>query len=170
MLLPTAPGRLQVLTGTDDPLLAHEITDRDVREVLDPPFTIDALAGWTHLPAVAVDLARASGTRFVTATPISTPGGPGALVMLSRYRTLFPEDDITVFSELAAQAAALARRAAVLAEREHLAVIVESSPDAIVARTPDGVITSWNAGAERLYGYTAAEVIGRDAITLFGGT
>ncbi len=38
---------------------------------------------------------------------------------------------------------------------------MESSDDAIVGMTLDGMVTSWNAGAERLYGYTAPEVIGR---------
>lgn len=42
-----------------------------------------------------------------------------------------------------------------------LAAIVESSHDAVVALSTDGSITTWNAGAERLYGYTAAEAIGR---------
>jgi PAS domain S-box-containing protein len=41
------------------------------------------------------------------------------------------------------------------------ASIVESSDDGIVGLTLDGMVTSWNAGAERLYGYTAREVIGR---------
>jgi PAS domain S-box-containing protein len=41
------------------------------------------------------------------------------------------------------------------------ASIVESSDDAIVAMTLYGMITNWNAGAERLYGYTAREVLGR---------
>jgi len=48
------------------------------------------------------------------------------------------------------------------AERlRQLAAIVEQSTDAIVSYAPDGTITSWNPGAERLYGFTAAEVLGR---------
>ena len=42
-----------------------------------------------------------------------------------------------------------------------LASIIQSSHDAVIGKTLDQVITSWNPGAERLYGYTAAEVTGR---------
>jgi two-component system, cell cycle sensor histidine kinase and response regulator CckA len=57
------------------------------------------------------------------------------------------------------------RRQAVEAQAR-LASIVESSYDAIIGRTLDGTITSWNAAAERIYGYTAAEVVGQHFLTL----
>jgi PAS domain S-box-containing protein len=47
-----------------------------------------------------------------------------------------------------------------------LAAIVEWSDDAIVSRTLDGVIQTWNAGAERMFGYRAEEVIGRPVTLL----
>ncbi|AGL17753.1 PAS domain-containing sensor histidine kinase [Actinoplanes sp. N902-109] len=139
--------------------------DAEVRRLLAAGGTIDALAGYTHPPRMAAELARLTGTRFVNAAPLSGPGG--ALVLLRGRRTLFADDDMTLVAELAGQTAALAGRAAMLAEQRRLAVVVESSHDAIVSKTPDGRITSWNAGAERLYGWPAAEIIGRDAAVLF---
>jgi diguanylate cyclase (GGDEF)-like protein/PAS domain S-box-containing protein len=48
-----------------------------------------------------------------------------------------------------------------------LSTIVETSDDAIIAKTLDGTIVSWNPGAERIYGYSSAEVIGKPISILF---
>ena len=47
-----------------------------------------------------------------------------------------------------------------------LAAIVESSDDAIVGKTLDSIIRSWNGGAARMFGYEASEIIGRSVLTL----
>ncbi|QEH37299.1 Autoinducer 2 sensor kinase/phosphatase LuxQ [Aquisphaera giovannonii] len=47
------------------------------------------------------------------------------------------------------------------ADRARLAAIVESTDDAVISETLDGVVLTWNAGAERVFGHSAAEMVGR---------
>ncbi len=71
-------------------------------------------------------------------------------------RSLSPDGVVLTLTDISALEHARARLAQVSA-------IVESSDDAIMGKTLDGVITTWNTGASRLYGYTADEAIGRHA-------
>lgn len=61
---------------------------------------------------------------------------------------------------------ARARRAKLDDATRRLGAIVESSSDAILSVTPDGFVTTWNGGAERIFGYTANEMIGRSILTI----
>jgi PAS domain S-box-containing protein len=60
-------------------------------------------------------------------------------------------------------------RAAANEQRFRLAAIVESSDDAIIGKTLDGVVTSWNEGAHRLFGYSASEMLGQPIARLVPG-
>lgn len=86
--------------------------------------------------------------------------GFAMLVLVLVRQMLIIFENITLTSGLEREVAART------AELEGLGAIVNSSADAIVGKTPEGVITSWNPGAELQYGYTAAEVIGRNIVFL----
>jgi PAS domain S-box-containing protein len=84
----------------------------------------------------------------------------GTRVAFLAYPMPLRSDDGAVIGALNLLIDITSRKRAELADH-HLAVVVESSQDAIVSKDINGVIASWNAGAERLFGYPAEDAIGR---------
>ncbi len=88
----------------------------------------------------------------------------GALLAIDRLRDgpAFSVEDQRLLEAFAASAAtAVAVAHTVATDIERLAAVVRSSTDAIITTDEHGIITSWNPGAEQLYGYPAAEMVGQ---------
>jgi PAS domain S-box-containing protein len=147
--------------------------------------TVAALGIWFLWPVVQ----REPTILFIAAVIVSARFlgfGPALLCTFSSALTIdyfifqprfsfalsaYDYERILVFVGVSVLTAGIARqrsRAETRAERIHrlMAAIIESSDDAILTKDRDAVVTSWNRGAERLYGYPAAEMLGQHVAKL----
>jgi PAS domain S-box-containing protein len=117
------------------------------------------LALWIEWP-IAPYMVAAIGTVLVPmGHTLSHPGIPQDLAIFNRIVGI-------ALLWVTAWLVARARRAKLDDATRRLGAIVESSSDAILSVTPDGFVTTWNAGAERIFGYTANEMIGRSILMI----
>jgi PAS domain S-box-containing protein len=86
-------------------------------------------------------------------------------VMHDRSR-LFDSEDLRLMTDLCAFAASTYRALNSLNKINAAAAVIDSSDDAIITKSLNSIITSWNAGAERLFGYSAEEIVGKPVTIL----
>ncbi|HXQ69354.1 MAG TPA: PAS domain S-box protein [Pyrinomonadaceae bacterium] len=148
----------------------------------------EALTGWSHGDALGQPLDRVFRiVNEVSRKPVENPAmralRQGVVVGLANHTVLIkkdgtecPIDDsaapirdeqghvsgcVLIFRDVTAQRLNERERAKQLITARLLASIVESSNDAIISKSLEGIIQSWNAAAERLFGFTAEEAVGK---------
>ena len=148
----------------------------------------ESLTGWTHADAAGQPLDAIfrivnEDTRHPVESPATKALREGVIVGLANHTVLVrrdgvehPIDDsaapirnaqgtvsgcVLVFRDVTAQRQLERERAGQLQTARLLAAIIDSSEDAIIRKRLDGTIETWNAGAERLFGYPAADAVGR---------
>jgi PAS domain S-box-containing protein len=148
----------------------------------------ESLTGWSHEDALGQPLDRVFRiVNEATRQPVENPAlralREGVVVGLANHTILIkkdgsecPIDDsaapirneqghvsgcVLIFRDVTAQRLIQREKANQLLTARLLASIVESSNDAIISKSLDGFIQSWNAAAERLFGYTSEQAVGR---------
>src|SRR5208283_1527849 len=109
---------------------------------------------------------RRDGSEFpveISLSPVMTDGG---ILVLSAIRDISERKRIEAELRRAHTELEQRKDRQLWQYQSRLALIVDSSQDAIIGKNLDGIVTHWNKGAERIYGYTAEEVIGRSITIL----
>ena len=118
-----------------------------------------------------------SAERFLTVPIVGATRAWGVLLIIQRRRSLFPKDDLAILERLCRYTAEVFDHAQLIADErarqqreadDRLDLILESLQDYAVITVDDvGLITSWNAGAEQVFQYPAAEAVGQPVTRLF---
>jgi diguanylate cyclase (GGDEF)-like protein/PAS domain S-box-containing protein len=112
-------------------------------------------------------LVAQAGFKSVFAFPLTLGGGSRGILEFLSVEQREPDADLMEnFQLVGAQLAQYLERWRSLAEQQRLAAVVENTEDAVLTKDLSLTITSWNRGAERLYGYSAEEAIGRSVTML----
>ncbi len=109
---------------------------------------------------------RRNGSEFpveIALSPVETEQGT---VVLSAVRDISDRKQVEEALRKAHEELSLQSNRQLWEYRSRLASIIDSSEDAIIGKDLNGIVTTWNRGAERIYGYTAEEMVGKSISTI----